>query len=59
MEKEQYFFKGFIKLIDVKREQLGGASSLTIEQQDFLARPRVAVQSELLTNSMTTLTLLL
>ncbi|TNV84480.1 hypothetical protein FGO68_gene2070 [Halteria grandinella] len=59
VEKEQYFFKGFIKMMDVKRDQLGGASQASIEQQDFLLRPRVAIQTELLTNSMTTLTLLL
>ena len=56
-ERNTYFFRGLIKKIDVPYQEKGNLSQ--IEEQDFLYKPKLAVEDDLLTNSMTTLTLLL
>eukprot|EP00347_Sterkiella_histriomuscorum_P021714 403333020 len=58
-EKDSYFFKGLIKQEEVKSNSKQKASKDSIEEQEFLYKPKLAMQNELLSNSMSTLTLLM
>ncbi|CDW72803.1 UNKNOWN [Stylonychia lemnae] len=59
-ERESYYFRGLIKREDlktVKKEK--SIPNETIDDQEFLYKPKLAMQNDLLSNSMTTLTLMM
>ena len=56
-EKDRYFFKGLIRKMDISKEKRDSVDPM--EEIEFLFKPKLAIDNDLLSNSMTTLNLLL